>query len=348
MASTDYRQMSHLCARIGEDRLIVQGGGGNASWKDDNLLWVKASGTRLADAMAQDIFVSVDLAHLQAALLSGDYDVAPRVIDERGLRPSIETLLHGLMPQKYVLHVHAIDPLALLVRRDAAARLEKCLPDDLSWRLVGYHKPGAELAAAISQAADDLSQIDVVFMASHGIVVAADTLREVEEKLYRVLQATKQMTELMKEQNGYQLSDGTTRSINADLPQNISAHYAFAEDGQMNALACDPQLFALCNSHWVMYPDHAIFLGARPVCASQDALASIDEQNAEVILLEGVGVLFRQDARPAVIEQLQCYVDVVARLDMSSPLNVLSDEDIGDLLNWDAEKYRQMVSATNS
>ena len=348
MTSTDHQEMSHLCARIGEDKLIVQGGGGNASWKDDNLLWVKASGTRLADAVAKDIFVSVDLAHLQTALQSGDYEVVPRVMDERGLRPSIETLLHGLMPQKYVLHVHAIDPLALLVRRDVALIFKECLPNDLSWRLVGYHKPGAELAASISQAADDLSEIDVVFMASHGIVIAADTLREVEEKLHRVLQATKQMTELVKEQNRAKFFDGKHSSIKDDLPQHISAFYAFAEDGQMNALASDPQLFAMCNSHWVMYPDHAIFLGARPVCASQDELATIDEQNAEVILLEGVGVLFRQDARPAVIEQLQCYVDVIARLDMSSPLNVLSDDDIGDLLNWDAEKYRQMVSTTNS
>jgi rhamnose utilization protein RhaD (predicted bifunctional aldolase and dehydrogenase) len=40
----------NYCSTIGRDPLLVQGAGGNVSWKEGNTLWIKASGTWLADA----------------------------------------------------------------------------------------------------------------------------------------------------------------------------------------------------------------------------------------------------------------------------------------------------------
>ena len=53
--------ISNFCQRIGADPLLVQGAGGNVSWKEGDDLWVKASGTWLADAVSQDIFIPVSL-----------------------------------------------------------------------------------------------------------------------------------------------------------------------------------------------------------------------------------------------------------------------------------------------
>jgi rhamnose utilization protein RhaD (predicted bifunctional aldolase and dehydrogenase) len=66
------------CAHIGADPMLVQGAGGNVSWKDGETLWVKASGAWLADAARKEIFVPVDLTHLQQAIASGDFYVSPR------------------------------------------------------------------------------------------------------------------------------------------------------------------------------------------------------------------------------------------------------------------------------
>ena len=49
-----------LSARLGSDPLQVQGPGGNTSIKDGEVMWIKASGTELANAETQDIFVAVD------------------------------------------------------------------------------------------------------------------------------------------------------------------------------------------------------------------------------------------------------------------------------------------------
>jgi len=39
-----------LSARLGQDPLQVQGPGGNTSVKSGDVMWIKASGTELADA----------------------------------------------------------------------------------------------------------------------------------------------------------------------------------------------------------------------------------------------------------------------------------------------------------
>ena len=48
-----------LSARLGQDPLQVQGAGGNTSYKDGNVMWIKASGTALAAAEEAEIFVAV-------------------------------------------------------------------------------------------------------------------------------------------------------------------------------------------------------------------------------------------------------------------------------------------------
>ena len=49
-----------LSARLGQDPLRVQGPGGNTSIKSNDVMWIKASGTELANAESDPIFVAVD------------------------------------------------------------------------------------------------------------------------------------------------------------------------------------------------------------------------------------------------------------------------------------------------
>jgi rhamnose utilization protein RhaD (predicted bifunctional aldolase and dehydrogenase) len=37
-------EVKTYCSQIGADPLLVQGAGGNASWKEGDTLWIKASG----------------------------------------------------------------------------------------------------------------------------------------------------------------------------------------------------------------------------------------------------------------------------------------------------------------
>ena len=51
------KEVQDYCVKVGSNRLFTQGAGGNVSWKDGNLLYIKASGTWLADANDKDIFL---------------------------------------------------------------------------------------------------------------------------------------------------------------------------------------------------------------------------------------------------------------------------------------------------
>ena len=64
-AFDDLRRFS---ARVGADPRLVQGAGGNTSLKVGGVLWIKASGTWLARAAEDDIFVPVEMAPLLAAV----------------------------------------------------------------------------------------------------------------------------------------------------------------------------------------------------------------------------------------------------------------------------------------
>ncbi len=105
------KALAEVSARIGAERLLVQGPGGNTSIKLGDELWVKGSGVWLAEASQRQIFTCVSLQQVRRRLAAGEAeDLSDTALPKAdpGLRPSIETCLHALMP-------HGHGP-----RRDAA------------------------------------------------------------------------------------------------------------------------------------------------------------------------------------------------------------------------------------
>ena len=111
----DLDALKQVSASIGSDRFLVQAAGGNTSIKHNNIMWIKASGTQLAQALDKEIFVAVDLAAMA-------YDINHQPLnadepyryscDKGGLRPSIETSLHAVFSQRVVLHAHCVNTIA--------------------------------------------------------------------------------------------------------------------------------------------------------------------------------------------------------------------------------------------
>ena len=160
----------------------MQGAGGNISWKDGKTLWVKASGIQLSEANDKDIFVPVDLADLRSAIQAKNFSIKPKVLSATALRPSIETLLHALMPHKIVLHLHAIDILSYLVRVDGLEQIEKKIKLKFEAVYVRYHKPGKDLAFAVYEAISERS-VDIVFLQNHGVVIGGAAISQVSKTL---------------------------------------------------------------------------------------------------------------------------------------------------------------------
>ena len=65
----------------------------------------------------------------------------------------------------------------------------------------------------------------------------------------------------------------------------------------------------------------------------------------KLVLSPREGALIHRDAPEAASDAMAlCLADVLARLEPSAKLRVLTAEDEDRLLNWDAEKYRQSLA----
>ncbi len=319
-------QLRALSARVGADPLLVQAAGGNTSLKQDGVMWIKASGTWLKDAATRDIFVPLDHAAIMEALARNDPACESCVaflrtdLNATGLRPSIETTVHALMPQRVVLHVHCVNTIAWAIRADAEARLGELLAG-FNWAFIPYARPGLPLAAAIQSRIKP--GVDVLILGNHGLAVAAESVEEAEALLMRVV------TTLTRPARAAAMPDrAALEALCADKP------YKPAMMDETHALATD-SLALRRGAHAVFYPDHVVFLGV--------GVATDFTNDPPLVAIPGAGVLIRDDAKPAIEPMGRCLADVMRRVEEQDPLTALSAEDIDRLVNWDAEKYRQTL-----
>lgn len=327
----------NYCDQIGRDPLLVQGAGGNVSWKDGDTLWVKASGTWLA-AASKDIFVPVDLKQLRVAIESGHFDVKPKTLDGGILKPSIETLLHALMPQKVVVHLHAVEVLAYLVRENCEELFQALLSNCPRWVMVDYHKPGADLANAVNSATAQDSAIKIVFLRNHGVVIGGDDVEEINHTL-----------KLLISQLSNHVGESTLDKP-SEMPRALPGleGYVPVADGVLHELALDSKLFSALGSAWALYPDHVVFLGAQAHTYPSFEVFSqvIQERGAEpeLVFVQGRGVYVKADFTKAKYAQLRCYYEVIRRQPEEVTIRALSEHQVFELLHWDAELYRIQVS----
>ncbi|CCN47653.1 putative class II Aldolase/Adducin [Vibrio nigripulchritudo MADA3029] len=330
-------EVTKFCSRIGGDPLLVQGAGGNVSWKDGDTLWIKASGTWLAEADKKEIFVSVELSSLTNAFSHGDFTISPIVRGQSNLRPSIETLLHALMPHKIVVHVHAIEVLAHLVKRDCEYTIRTLIGDEVKWKLVDYYKPGSRLAEAVSYLLAEDS-IDVVFLKNHGVVIGGDNIDD-------IISLMNFLNEKMK--SPQILSIESSQSPPEIIINENTTYYPVLS--RVHELATNPNYYTRLKKDWALYPDHVVFLGSLPFIYenfddfSKEIRRLEDKLRPDVIFIKDVGVFLRENINKAQLQQLRCYYEVLTRLKSEEILSTLSDIEVIDLVSWDAEEYRKSI-----
>ncbi|TAN04577.1 MAG: class II aldolase [Rhizobiaceae bacterium] len=343
----EFNALRVLSARIGADPLLTQAAGGNTSIKDGDTLWIKASGTWLEQALSSDIMVPVALGPLRDAVHDGDpraekpIDFVPTENNPSGLRPSIETTLHAVMPQKVVVHVHCVQTIANAVRTDAETVLRERL-QGMRWAFVPYVRPGLPLANAIAERLQPST--DVLVLGNHGLVVAAETVADSERLMAKVCGLLAQVPRVapppdlaglarLAGQSGYR------------LPAMPETH-AVATDHVSLRIAAGGSL----------YPDHVIFLGAGSIVAKPDEDAAGIEAACKargqvaptMLLFPGKGVLMRRDASDSAEALARCLAHVALRIPPDAPLRYLTQSENAELLGWDAEKYRQSLDARRS
>jgi rhamnose utilization protein RhaD (predicted bifunctional aldolase and dehydrogenase) len=343
MRSLEFEALLDLSARIGSDPLLVQGAGGNTSIKEGGALWIKASGLWLAHARQRDVMVPVALDPLLDALERNDPATEKAqdfVIAERnpsGLRPSIETTVHALMPQRVVVHVHCVETIATAVQTIGAAIAAERL-SGFPHVFVPYARPGLPLARAIAELVQD--NTSALVLGNHGLVVAADSVTD----------AAILLTDITRCLTG-QRREAPAADVAALSRLAVDSDYRLPEDPYLHTVAADLDSCRLAAGG-SLYPDHVIFLGKGVVVAAPGETAlSIEEKRRAageslppLLLFPGKGVLVQKEISAGAFAMARCLADVTARIPADARLRYLTEAENAELLGWDAEKYRQQLN----
>jgi len=328
--------LKELSARIGADPLLIQGAGGNTSVKDGAAMWIKASGTQLVDALTRDIFVPVRWKEIAAAV-DNDPDAAdkPQAFQlASGMKPSIETCLHAVLPQPVVLHVHCVDIIAIAMQKNASAQLKARL-GGLNWAFIPYFKPGATLAAAVARAATP--KTDVFILGNHGLIVAAQGVDEAETLLGRVVDCVRThpilLSQPMPDAQSLKRVYPNYAPVDADHPLGFLARSQARLD-----LALGGGLF----------PDQVLFCGPGLVAIGpreKMPSAAQGQPDPVMVFIRGIGAVLRQNATDTERAMAKSVGDVMLRVPEDADLTYITAPDCAALLNWDAEKYRRALNS---
>ncbi|OGL02551.1 MAG: short-chain dehydrogenase [Candidatus Rokubacteria bacterium RIFCSPHIGHO2_02_FULL_73_26] len=179
---------------VGAETSLVVWGGGNTSIKRTErdhrgraveVLRVKGSGSDLKSVQRKD-FPGVRMDDLRALLPRedmGDQEMvgylAHSLQEPGGVRPSIETLLHGFLGARCVVHTHA-DAIVSLTNND---RVHDVFPavygkDVLTLR---YLRPGFRISREVADAIAEHPEAKALVLERHGTITWGATVREAYE-----------------------------------------------------------------------------------------------------------------------------------------------------------------------
>lgn len=182
----------HGSRLIGADPSMVLHGGGNSSVKTPfeditgaavEALWVKGSGWDMA-TIEKGGFTPLPLERLHRLLdLESLTDtemmreLSAARLDPAAPQPSVESLLHALIPHRAVLHSHADAIVTLTNLADGTERVREVLGESVM--IVPYVMPGFDLARAVRDAwpGQGDGSTGMVLM-NHGLFTYGDTTRQ--------------------------------------------------------------------------------------------------------------------------------------------------------------------------
>ncbi|MFA6947608.1 MAG: SDR family NAD(P)-dependent oxidoreductase [Eubacteriales bacterium] len=368
MCDCALEKLAAMSNKYGSDADYVLAGGGNTSYKTDTTLYIKGSGTALATIKPEQ-FVRMDRASLakmwtnkypededarESAVLSDMMN--SREKGESG-RPSVETLLHDLFRQKYVLHVHPslVNGLTCSVDRENA--MKKYIPEAV-W--VDSSKPGYILANkcrdAIS-ASEKASGVypNVLFLRNHGIFFAADTTEELDSVVSSVMNRLD--AAVVRRPDFSEISYDIDRvaaispAVRMMYGEGKCATVRFFTNRDL--LDYDPDTKSFTPDHIVYYKAKILVMGEN-ACAdciktAFDKFVAENGYKPRIIYVRGLGAFACGDTLKAAKTAQILFLDTVkiwVYAQSFGGASAMPDELIDFITNWEVESYRSKVSAS--
>lgn len=365
--------IERISHKYGTNPEFVLAGGGNTSYKDDKYLYVKGSGNSLA-TITRDGFVKMSRECLnkiweneysqeqdkrEAEVLSDM--LSARCEGEEGKRPSVETLLHTLLIQPYVLHVHPTIVNGLTCSQEGKATMDRLFPDAI-W--IEETEPGYTLAVRCKERINEYEGktgkiANLLFLQNHGVFFAANSEAEMDELVNSV------MNKLEKEITDYPVF--TILEPNYELVNQISPVLRVLYDASGRAsvrFTLNKEIERLCFSKeefeillQPMSPDHIVYCKSVPMFVEDYSTEALRKQFNEfeaenkflpkVVFVKGVGMFAigknPKDATTITDVWLDA-VKISVYAKSFGGVSPMAPHMVEFITNWEAESYRSGVA----
>ncbi len=346
------KQITELSHEFGT-RDYVCAGGGNTSCKNSTTLWVKPSGTTLADLTPQS-FVAMNRARLSEL-----YDIAvpaePSAREalvkqkmEDALLPgvsgraSVEAPLHNSLSARFVVHTHPSLVNGMTCAKDGKSAAKAMFPDAL-W--LDYIDPGYTLCMQVRQEILNYKtkngrEPGMIFLKNHGVFVSGDNPEQIRE-LYKEI--------LGKLRQAYQKA-----GISMKLQIAPIASAQKAADARRTLLdAMDSPEFAVeISGHFdvadgPISPDHIVYSKSYPFVGTptREAILEFKRKNGylpHVAAFDGMVFGIGQTAKKAELALLLSQDGALVKklAEAFGGIDYMTDRARGFIENWEVESYR--------
>ena len=359
--------MSH---KYGSNPALVLAGGGNTSYKNEENIYIKGSGTALATIEAEG-FVKMDRAKL-ALLWQKEYSsdektreaqvladmMAAKCAGEEAKRPSVETLLHNLLAQRFVLHLHPAMVNGITCGQKGEEVCKKLFPEAI-W--IESTKPGYILALLCKEKIDAYKQTagkepQVLFLQNHGVFVAADEVAEIDALMEQILSTIRSEVKQMPNRQAVEYDADTVEKVKAELAQlyGESAAAVAVVNEDVLVLAASREAFEPVAHSFT--PDHIVYCKTEPIYLENaeelaEAFAAYEAVHgfkAKIVVIRGLGLFAcgasEKDAQTAAMV-FEDAIDIAVYSKSFGGALPLEEYLVEFIANWEVESYRAKVSS---
>lgn len=368
-----------ISREYGNDKRFVIAGGGNTSFKNEQKIWVKASGTALSD-ITEEGFAILDRSALdQMATRAYSVDSQKReqqvkedlahacITPDR--RPSVETSLHNAISGAFVVHLHPTAVNALMCGQHAQTEVQRLFGDRALY--IPYTDPGYILFKAVESGLNTHrercgKQPDFVFLQNHGIFIGADDIQSIRNLYAEVQTILSREVPVLNDQ--YETPSPVLKKI---LP---AIRMVLSQGASLKVLSCTRNAyvdyFAQDEAHFSKIsrpfsPDIIVYCKSNYLYVSswteEDLPGQIQQKCAQfmqdfgyppkVILVKGLGLITVGD------QTLQCRIVTDVFMDMMKIAygaqafggeHPMTQSQIDFIDHWEVEQYRRKQSLTHS
>ncbi len=389
---TDIGLRVYTSRLLGRDATLVLHGGGNTSVKanvrnavgeEEDILHVKGSGWDL-ETIEEAGFAPARMAHLvKLARLEALSDtqmmneLATQVTRAGAPAPSVEAILHAILPYKYVDHTHADALLAVTNTPGGEQRAREIFGADTV--IVPYVMPGFDLARQCAQLFAAEARADTIGMVlvNHGIFSFGNTAKEAYERMIALVTRAE---DYLRQKGAWELPQpktaGDQKALRHELVRLRREISVCAGFPVVLATHSDPKFLDFSNRKDVAMlsqqgpatPDHVLRTKRVPMLGRDvDAYASaykdyfnrhapsakepktlLDAAPRVVLDPEfGLGCVGRTAKDARIVHDIYLHtIDVILRAQALGGYRALPERDIFDVEYWDLEQAKLKKAGT--